>query len=120
MKPNSYMPFYGSAFFQAVEGQPDFIASGYLRAIWYYWSHAHCEGIPDNEEFLRRLCRIEKEYWPYAREVIFDNDQFFTMGEDGKWHQKRAAEEWKKSSKKYEQRVNQTAAALAARKGKRR
>lgn len=99
------MPFYGNDFFQAVKGQPDIVAFGYLKAIWYYWNHEHCKGLRDDSEFLRKVCEIESEYWETCCPLIFDNNRFFTLDADGMWHQHRAEEEWKVRSKNYERTV---------------
>ncbi len=107
--PDSYMPFYGKDFFQAVHRYPVGIGMGYLRAIWEYWNHTHCEGLSDNDEELRLLCVADRQEWPYVKSVIFDNDKFFTIGEDGKWHQRRAAKEWAISKEKYERACQRSA-----------
>jgi uncharacterized protein YdaU (DUF1376 family) len=105
MKPDAFMPFYGNDFFQAVQGHTDSVAASYLRAIWYYWSHNHCKGLEDNDEFLRRVCYCDKEHWSYVRGVLFDNDHFFSQDVNGRWHQKRAEEEWNKSESSYARAV---------------
>lgn len=105
MKPVAFIPLYGRDFFDAVDGHDDRVAMGYLRAIWNYWNVTKCEGLEDNSERLRKICRIDAEHWEKDREIIFDNEKFFTLGEDGKWHQKRAASEWKKAEEKYERAV---------------
>ena len=102
MNPDSFIPFYGNDFNQAVEGQPDYIAMGYWRAIWYYWHVTHCRGLKDDQEFLRRLIRVDKDQWKAASEFIFDNEKQFTLDGNGVWHQGRAAVEWVKSKEKYE------------------
>jgi uncharacterized protein YdaU (DUF1376 family) len=113
------MPLYGNDFFSAVEGQPDHIALGYMRALWRYWNHYHCKGLPDNNDLLRRICQIEKDDWFEAKGVIFDNDKFFILGEDLMWHQARADEEWQKVEDLYRRKCEQTWAARQARqKGK--
>lgn len=101
MNPDAYMPFYGNDFFQAIEGHSDSIGIAYQRCIWYYWHQTHCEGLKNDSEFLRRLCRCERPDWELMESVIFDNEKFFTLGEDGMWHQKRASQEWQKSVEKY-------------------
>ena len=86
------MPFYGNAFFSAVEGRSAHVAIGYLRAIWKYWNHTHCAGLPDDDEYLRAICHCPEKEWGQTKAVIFDNDQFFCLNGDGKWHQKRASQ----------------------------
>ena len=115
MKPDSYIPFYGSDFFFAMSGQSDAVIVAYLRCIWHYWSHYHCEGLPDNEEMLRRLCHCDREDWNTVRDVIFDNEQFFTQDANGLWHQKRASDEWQKSMGRYQAVCKKTSAATIAR-----
>lgn len=101
MKPDAYMPVYWNEFWLAVEGQLDSIIVGYLRAMSFVWHHNHGAGLKDDSEFLRKLCHIEKDEWESAREIIFDNDKFFCLGEDGLWHQKRIEEEWARSEAEY-------------------
>jgi len=120
MNPDAFIPFYGDEFFQAVKGQPDHIALGYMKCIWHHWSHMHCRGLRDDQEFLRKICEIDREQWPDSMAVIFDNDKFFTLGEDGMWYQKRACELWREAKANYDRKVNQTAAASAARWGKKK
>ena len=124
MNPDSFIPFYGNDFLQAVEGQPDYIAMGYFRVIWHFWNHNHCRGLRDDQDFLRRLARVERDAWPEAMSFIFDNEKQFTLGEDGLWYQSRAVTEWNKSLDSYRAKVARTAAATAARlskvKGKKR
>ena len=115
MKPDSYMPLYGNDLFQAIEGLSDTIGLAYIRVIWYYWHHNHCRGLRDESEFLRRLCRIEKDEWTEATAILFDNDKFFTLGEDGLWHQKRTDQEWQSSVNKYQKQCARTHAATQAR-----
>ena len=114
MKPDSWLPFYGGDFFSAVEGHDDAMAVGYLRALWHYWHHLHCAGLPDDDEYLRKICRCENIHWARTRDIIFDDLNFFVKI-DGKWHQKRAHEEFNKSAELYAKKVNQTAGALKAR-----
>lgn len=102
MNPDSFMPFFGNEFFRAVKGHGKVIGFMYLEALWYYWSHNHCAGLKDDHEFLRRICDCETMEWSETKAVIFDNDQFFTMGEDGTWHQKRAFELWQEKKAKYD------------------
>ncbi len=120
MNPDSYIPFYALEFWQAVEGQPDYIVVGYLRAITHYWMHSHCKGLRDDSEYLRKLCRIDPSDWETAQGVIFDNERFFTLGEGGMWQQKRARELWRDTKSAYDRRVKQTSAATLARTKKRR
>jgi len=105
VRPDSFMPFYGDDFLTAVAAHPDFVIVGYLKAIWYYWSHTHCEGLDNNPEGLRKICQLDREQWDVAERIIFDNNKFFSLGPDLKWHQKRAFEEWQRAEKSYNQKV---------------
>ena len=105
MNPDSFIPFYGNDFLQACEGQPDYVTVAYFRAIWHFWHHNHCAGLRDDSEFLRRLCRADKDSWPEIMEFVFDNDKQFTLNGDGLWIQTRAVSEWDKSKAKHEAAV---------------
>ena len=99
------MPFYFRAFWEAVRGYPHEIAIGYLKAITYYWGHEHCAGLKDDSEYLRKVCELDKDEWETAQEIIFDNNHFFVLGEDAKWHQKRASELYSEVKAAYESAV---------------
>lgn len=115
MKPDSYMPFYGNDFFQAVEGWPSTAIEAYLRAIWNYWHHNHCRGLEDNDDSLRRICRVDKEDWESVRSRVFDNEKFFMQDAEGRWHQKRAEDLWNDAKIKYGTAVKRAKAGAKAR-----
>lgn len=96
------MPFEGRRFFEAVQMFSDEIALKYLRVLWFYWSHTHCEGLPPDEEGLKDLCRCHNGDWDRCKRLIFDNDKFFVL-EGGKWHQKRCREFYEKVLKRQKQ-----------------
>jgi uncharacterized protein YdaU (DUF1376 family) len=103
MKPNAYMPFFGKDFFLAIDGYPELVGLAYLRAIWVYWADTACTGLRNDSEFLRRLCHVDRDDWEEVFEIVFDNDKFFYLGgEDGKWHQNRAWEEYQTTKAKYD------------------
>jgi uncharacterized protein YdaU (DUF1376 family) len=112
MAPDQYMPFFGMEFFQATEGYPDSYVAGYLRAIWHYWTHSHCAGLDDNDDYLRKLCRIDGVEWVQAKPILFGR---FFHKEGGKWHQKKCKEIWYRTHQLYLNRLNQTKAATQAR-----
>ena len=85
------MPFFGASFFQAVEGYGDAVIVGYLHALWHYWNHTHCEGLPDDDEYLRKLCRCDPQEWARTKGIIFD-DRYFFCKNGTHWHQKNAKE----------------------------
>jgi uncharacterized protein YdaU (DUF1376 family) len=117
MKPDQFMRWDWNEFWHAVEGLPDHVIVGYQRALGYYYQHNHCTGLRNDDEFLRKLCRIDREFWPDARAIIFDNDKFFFLDEDGLWHQKRAEEEWVIAVKDHERAVNRGKAGAKGRWG---
>ena len=113
-KPSAYLPFYGNDFFEAIAGYPDGVALGYLRALWHYWSHTSCEGLPDDDEYLRRICCVEATEWTPMKGILFDNRYHFRL-EGGRWHQPRCQKVWQEAVELYEKKVRQTAAATRAR-----
>lgn len=78
---------------------------GYLRALWHYWHQTHCTGLKDDSEFLRGVCEIDSTEWDAAFNVIFDGAQFFIIGDDEKWHQKRASMLYQEAVKRYDAKV---------------
>jgi len=115
MKPDAYMPFYWMEFWHAVEGLPDQSIVAYQRVLSNYWHQNHCVGLRDDDEFLRRICRCDRDDWQSVRDTIFDNDRFMTQDADGLWHQKRAQEEWIHASAAYEKALVRAKAGAAAR-----
>lgn len=102
--PDSYFKFVPHDYMMAVHGQPSFIKWGYLMAISHYRCHNHCHGLEDNDEYLRRICEIERESWPVAKAVIFDNDKFFVLDHNGMWQQRRAEEDYRRDLEEYNKR----------------
>jgi Protein of unknown function (DUF1376) len=113
LKPDAYIPLYPRDFFDAIEGYSDAVGLGYLRAICHYWTHTHCKGLLNDSEYLRKICRIDMSGWVAAMGIIFDNNHFFTLGEDGLWHQSRASSEWEKSSEAYRNKTSRAKAGAA-------
>ncbi len=102
-KPSAYLPFYGNDFFEAIAGYSHAVGMGYLRAIWHYWNHTGCAGLPDDDEYLRRVCGCEGAEWARTKLLIFDNRYHFRL-EEGVWHQPRCRDEWAKSKEAFDQR----------------
>lgn len=96
MKPDAWMPFYGDDFFSAVQMWDNGTVAMYVRCLWFYWSHAHCEGLPNDDDQLRTLCRCDMGEWGRTKGRIFDGDKFFVL-DGGKWHQKRCRSEYQKA-----------------------
>lgn len=102
------MPFFGNDFFEATSGYSDSIVLGYLRACWHYWHQTHCEGLPNDNDYLRRICRLDAATWPKAKTVIFG--QFFKLS-NGLWHQARCHQEHLLSLQSYRKKVKSAAHA---------
>ena len=113
MKIDAFMPFYGSEFFNAVAGLSNEIIGIYMRCCWHYWSHTNCDGLPDDDEYLRELCRVDAAKWTDKKSKIFNGFLFKKTG--GKWHQKRCKEEYAKALELREKRKQQTDSARNAR-----
>jgi uncharacterized protein YdaU (DUF1376 family) len=99
--PDIYFPLYGNVFWAAVDGYDEIVIVAYMRALWNYWHVLHCEGMENNSERLRLICRVSEDRWPDVYPVIFG--KWFT-NIAGAWHQKRALEEWQKSQAIMEKR----------------
>ncbi len=102
-KPTAYLPFYGNDVFEAITGYPAEVGLGYLRALWHYWHHTSCQGLPDDDDYLRRICHCDSGDWPGVRAIIFDNRYHFKL-EEGLWHQGRCRVEFQKSQAIYAKR----------------
>ena len=85
----------------------------YVRCIRHYWYHTHVEGIPDDDAGMRELCRCDLQKWQRLKGMIFDNDKFFYL-EAGKWHQKRARDQYKKKQHDLMKKQAQTMGARLA------
>ena len=113
-KPSPYLPFYGNDFFEAIAGYSDTVGLTYLRALWHYWNHTGCAGLPDEDEYLRRVCLCDASAWPYVKSVVFDNRYNFRL-EDGFWQQPRCRHEYQKSLEIFVNRSKQASAAAKKR-----
>lgn len=117
IKPDQYMPFDGSAFFDACSALPDDVALKYLRIIWFYWSHKGCKGLLNDDTTLRAIARCELHDWTMVKQLLFSSGEFLTY-EDGLWHQNRARKMYAVQSALLAQKKAQTDAARKARWGK--
>jgi uncharacterized protein YdaU (DUF1376 family) len=113
-KPSAYMPLYGSDFFEAITGYPEAVGLRYLRALWHYWHHTGCEGLPDDDEYLRRVCGGDQAEWALTKGIIFDDRYHFRL-EAGVWQQPRCREEWRKSQAVFAARSKQGSSAARKR-----
>ncbi len=105
------MPLFGNDFLEAVNGYGDGVGMGYLRAIWHYWHQTHCEGIPNDEGYRRRICRCDSSDWPAVGPVVFG--QLFKL-KDGLWHQDRCRSEYSRTVNSYNNKVSGAAQARRA------
>ena len=101
------MPFFGREFFEAVSMFSDSTSLKYIRALWFYWSHTHCQGLPNDDEGLRILCKCDTQDWMRVRGQIFDNDKFFVL-DAGKWHQRKCRHVYQKHIALLEANRNKT------------
>jgi len=115
MKPDSYMPLFGNDLFMAIDAHGSVIGWAYLHTIWHYWHHNHCKGLKDDDDYLRGVCGCELNEWAKVRSVVFDNDEYFTLGTDGLWHQKFADELWDKATEQYDKKINRARAGARER-----
>jgi len=114
MKPDAFMPLYGDDFISAVKMLPKDVKWIYLECCWHYWSHTHCEGLPDDDSLLQELSQVQlPDVWRRVKQLVFDNDKFFVL-DGGKWHQKRCRELYLTAKEAYAKKVRQTSAARAA------
>ena len=113
-KPTAYLPFYGNDFFQSMSGYSKAVVVGYLRALWHYWGHTGCEGLADDDDYLRRICDCQADEWERIKAIIFDNRYHFRL-EDGLWQQGRCRDEFNKSRKIYTARVEAGRRAVSGR-----
>lgn len=111
-RPDAYMPVYGNDLLAALDGYDDGIGMSYVRSLWHYWHHTHCEGLPNDDDYLRRVCRQELTSWARVRGIVFG--QFFKL-EGGRWHQARCRDVFLEASTAYNNRAAGAAAARAAR-----
>lgn len=114
MKPDAYLPFYGNDFFAATDGLSEIATLAYLRALWHYWSHTHCTGLPEDDEYLRRVCRCQTQEWARTKGLLFDSDGPFFRLQQGRWHQSNAANRYLEAHETYQRRVAGAAKARAA------
>lgn len=100
---DAYMPYYGKEFEAATKGYKKVIKWCYLTALWHYWHHTHCAGIPDNDDYQRNVCELEGDpLWEQVKPVVFG--VFFKL-DNGLWHQKRMLEIFNHVQGVYKKRV---------------
>ena len=107
------MPFDWPKFQASTPGMRREIKWSYFNAICaYFWGH--CTGLDDDDETLRAVCEcFNPAEWARTKGTIFG--PFFQKNGDGKWHQKRAKEEYLKALAACEAATNRGKAGAAAR-----
>ena len=107
------MPFDGRRFFEAVKGWPHDAALKYLIYLWHYWNHTHCDGLNDDDDYLRRLAECDLVDWRKVKGLIFDGEHFFKL-EAGKWHQSRCKKVYFRELDRYQKNLAKTEPARNA------
>jgi uncharacterized protein YdaU (DUF1376 family) len=113
MKPDCYMAFDWPKFQSATAGWSRQHKWSYFNAICaYYWTD--CIGLEDENEFLMHVCEcFSPADWGVTKQRIFSNGYFELI--EGRWHQKRAKEEYIRAKTMIEKKSAQTLAARKAR-----
>ncbi len=73
----------------------------YVLLLCKAWKESPVGSIPNSDRILARWCRMSESEWQSCRESILSP---FKLGKDGRWHQKRMEEEFKKVKKNREVR----------------
>jgi len=107
------MPFDGRRFFEAVKGWPHDTALKYLIYLWHYWNHTHCNGLNDDDDYLRRLAECDLQDWKRVKGIIFDGENFFKL-DGGKWHQSRCKKVYIRELERYKKNLAKTEPARHA------
>lgn len=118
MNPDAYMPYYGSKFESALKGYPGHVKWSYLAACWHYWHHTHCQGLPNDDEYLFNICDCAHDQWQKVKSVIFSGPPFFHLGPDSKWHQKGCSSIYVESMLRYSSVIERSRMGVEARKRK--
>lgn len=80
----------------------------FFHVLSHYW-HFGCEGLRDDDEFLREVSRCDSKNWSDVKGVVFGN--FFVMDESGLWQNLEFKQEHEKIISDHRRRVAATAAA---------
>lgn len=114
MKPDCFIAFDWPKFQASTAGMRREHKWSYWNAICaYYWGD--CLGLDNSDDFLKQVCEcFDSADWARTKGTIF-KAPFFELHPDGRWHQKRAKEEYQRAQVLMERRANQTKAAREAR-----
>src|SRR5574343_1362121 len=110
MSVDAYMPLYVSDFVLATVHLESQAVGAYILALCAYWD-GHCTGLVDEQNELQSICRCRDQDWSRVSGQIFG--RLFKL-EDGRWHQKRAREEYAAALERYGARVRAAEAANTA------
>ena len=102
--PTKTLAFSGDEFFGATAGLDCQTQMSYLRAVWHYWRHTRASGLPDDDDYLRRVCGCEAQDWPRVKRLLFGAEPFFVL-DDGRWHQRQVKEQHDLVWDRYQRRV---------------
>ena len=98
MHPDQYMPYHGNEIEAACKGYTASVKWAYVSCQWHYWGHTHCEGLPDDDEYLRNVCDCPVTEWARTKPAIFG--KFFKLYR-GKWHHDQCREEYGERAASY-------------------
>lgn len=118
MHPDKFIKYRPMDFEMAAKGHPAFVKWGYIVALCYYRCHNHCKGLEDDDEFLRKICEIEKEDWIKSKPIIFGG--YFQLDTNGLWQHAIAFEDYKEDCDTYEKAVLKGRFANSMRWGRKR
>jgi len=83
------MPFFPNDFFADTAHVQGDVAAYYLVLLGHAWARGG--SLPDDDDQLRLMARCPGRRWPQIRDAL---RTFWSVGEDGRLHQKRMDQEW--------------------------
>lgn len=98
-KSKPYYPYFYKDFDAATADWSCASVGAYMRLLNFAWDN---DGLPDNPERLRRVCRAEQDEW---EDIWIDVSPKFVPDEAGKLRNARQEETRTSVNLKYEQRV---------------
>lgn len=90
------LPLFPEKFFADTAHVSAEAAAFYMVLIAHAWTRGG--SLPNNDVALRNMTRLSRHKWVVIRHEILP---FWTVGEDGRLHQKRLDAEWKRASEKH-------------------
>lgn len=89
-----YMPLFPEKFFADTLSMSWDARAVYLELIALAWNRGGT--LPSDQNQLRRMIGCRTQTWRRLWQQI---EPFWTLGEDGNWHQKRLDREWRRAQK---------------------